>query len=139
MSLDTFYLKKCISTLSLAFQLYNESNDEGYSKELYRSAVIKEFEIILEQSGKLLKKVLKPYFHTDKISSKLYFKDVFRMAHQFNILKEDEVERWLVYRDNRNLTSHDYGVGFAESTLLLIPAFIEDSTKLAQIIEEATI
>lgn len=36
------------------------------------------------------------------------------------------VERWFSYRDNRNNTAHDYGVGFAEETLALMPKFITD-------------
>ena len=34
------------------------------------------------------------------------------------------------YRDNRNSTAHDYGVGFAESTLQLLPQFIIDARSL---------
>ncbi len=44
---------------------------------MYRSACIKEFEIILEQAGKLMRKVLKPYFHSAKAVDKLIFKDNF--------------------------------------------------------------
>ena len=36
------------------------------------------------------------------------------------------MERWFSYRDNRNNTAHDYGVGFAEETLALMPKFITD-------------
>jgi len=33
----------------------------------------------------------------------------------------EEAERWLEYRDNRNDTAHDYGEGFANDTLALLP------------------
>ena len=103
---------------------------------MYRSACIKEFELILEQSGKLLRKVLKPYFHTSKEIDKLYFKDIFRQAVLHSIITADTCERWLEYRDNRNNTAHDYGLNFAEDTLLLLPHFIIDSTELSQIIKQ---
>ena len=45
-------------------------------------------------------------------------------------------ERWLIYRDNRNSTAHDYGLGFAEETLVLLPQFIKDATALATAIDE---
>lgn len=38
----------------------------------------------------------------------------------------EEVERWFAYRDNRNDTAHDYGEGFANETMKLLPAFIID-------------
>lgn len=94
---------------------------------MYRSACIKEFEIILEQSGKLLKKVLKPYFASSKAVDMLVFKDIFRHAVLHSIIDTDSCERWMQYRDNRNSTAHDYGVGFAQDTLKLLPQFISDA------------
>ena len=47
------------------------------------------------------------------------------------------MERWLRYRDNRNDTAHDYGEDFAETTLKLLPAFIEDAKTLTGMIEQA--
>ena len=98
--------------------------------------MIKEFEIILEQSGKLLKKSLKPYFHTSKAVDRLFFKDIFRQAGLHGLLGIEEVERWLKYRDNRNHTSHDYGVELANETLVLITQFIIDAQNLVKVIEK---
>ena len=47
------------------------------------------------------------------------------------------VERWLRYRDNRNDTAHDYGEGFAETTLKLLPGFIVDARALVEIVGKA--
>ena len=38
---------------------------------------------------------------------------------------------------NHNDTAHDYGEGFAETTLKLLPDFIADAKTLADVIEEA--
>ncbi len=38
---------------------------------------------------------------------------------------------------NRNITAHDYGEGFAETTLELLPDFIADAKTLAGVIKEA--
>ena len=51
------------------------------------------------------------------------------------LLTLDEVERWFRYRDNRNNTAHDYGEQFATETLVLIPAFVQDITTLADTLE----
>ena len=132
--IDTTFLKRCILALTSAYEMLNKYSPDDIEYDIYRSAVIKEFEIILEQSGKLLKKSLKPYFHTSKAVDGLYFKDIFREAGTHGILDIEEVERWCEYRDNRNHTSHDYGVDLANNTLVLIEQFLVDADKLADIV-----
>lgn len=136
MKIDTGYFQRCISTLEKAHGLLLKSDPNLIDYDMYRSASIKEFEIILEQSGKLLKKLLKPYFHSAKEADKMYFKDIFRQAVLRSIITPQMCERWLEYRDNRNNTAHDYGVNFAEETLSLLPQFILDAAELAQIIKQ---
>ena len=102
--------------------------------EIYRNSLVKGFEMTLEQSGKLLKKRLTPYFATKKAVDLLTFKDLFRHAFKHSLLSEKEVERWLKYRDNRNNTTHDYGKSFAEETLVLIDDFIKDAYKIKDVI-----
>ncbi len=133
-TIDTTFFERCIETLTQAHQLLLTADEESISYEMYRSACVKEFEIILEQSGKLLKKCLKPYFHSAKAVDKLTFKDIYRYSGQHGLIPIEEVERWLIYRDNRNNTAHDYGVDFAEHTLLLLKQFIIDANALAQVI-----
>lgn len=133
--IDITFLERCVLALEKALELFNSSEEENILSDLYRSASIKEFEIILEQAGKLVKKCLKPYFHSSQEVDKLYFKDVFRYAAKYGIITLEECERWLQYRDNRNSTAHNYGIGFAEETLLLLPQFIEDSRALIKAIE----
>jgi hypothetical protein len=136
MILDTAYFERCISTLEKAHGLLQKADPTSIEYEMYRSASVKEFEIILEQSGKLLRKVLKPYFHASKEVDRLIFKDVFRHAVLRQIITDAACERWLQYRDNRNSTAHDYGVNFAEETLVLLPPFIADAKALAAAIQE---
>ena len=137
LKIDTAFYVKCISALERAFEMLNASQAESIEFELYRSATIKEYEIILEQSGKLLKKRLRPFFHSNKAADELYFKDIFRHAALHGLITAEEAERWLQYRDNRNSTSHDYGEKLANTTLLLIPKFIVDAKRLAKVIDAA--
>ncbi|MBK7094607.1 MAG: nucleotidyltransferase substrate binding protein [Saprospiraceae bacterium] len=136
MDIDITYYERCISTLEKAHGLLSKTNPETIDYDMYRSACVKEFEIILEQSGKLLRKVLKPYFHSGKAVDRLYFKDVFRQTVMRSIISDETCERWLEYIDNRNSTAHDYGVSFAEETLMLLPQFIGDARELAFIIKQ---
>lgn len=64
-------------------------------------------------------------------------KDLFRHAAKHGVIEVDAAERWFLYRDNRNDTVHDYGEGFAETTLKLLPEFIADANALADAIEAA--
>ncbi|TAL44391.1 MAG: hypothetical protein EPN89_14075 [Methylovulum sp.] len=74
------------------------------------------------------------YFATPKQADKLVFKDIFRYAAKYDLITLAEAERWLQYRDNRNDTAHDYGVGFADETLILLPQFIKDAYKIHAVI-----
>ena len=102
--------------------------------DIYRSACVKEFEIVLEQCGNLLKRRLRPYFASNRQADSLTFKDRFRHAVRHDLILVDSCERWFLYRDNRNDTAHDYGENFAGSTLQLLPAFISDAKSLAGVI-----
>jgi nucleotidyltransferase substrate binding protein (TIGR01987 family) len=135
-NLDTTYIKRCNLALQKAFEYLAKFEEEDIEHDMYRSAVIKEFEIILEQSGKLLKKTLKPFLHTNKAVDKLTFKDIFRQAGLHGLLSIEEVERWLKYRDNRNSTAHDYGEFLANETLVIIEQFIIDTNSLIKTIDD---
>ncbi len=134
--IDTKYLERCIEAFDRAFKELSKQDEKNISYDIFRSAVIKDFEIILEQGGRLLKKCLVKYLHTHKAVDRLSFKDIFRQAAKNGLITIEETERWLNYRENRNATSHDYGVGLAEKTLPLIPQFIDDAKALVKVIQE---
>lgn len=138
MPINTDFLVRCINTLESAFEhlQQREPTDELY--DIFRAASVKEFEIVLEQSGSLLKKRLKPYFASNRQADRLTFKNAFRHAAKHDLITVEACERWFAYRDNRNDTAHDYGEEFAETTLKLLPSFITDARDLARIIAEAT-
>ena len=103
--------------------------------DIYRAACVKEFELVLEQSGNLLRKRLAAYFSSNRQADRLPFKDLFRHAARHGLMDVEASERWLAYRDNRNHPAHDCGEDFAEQTLKLLPTFIADAKVLADMIE----
>ncbi len=133
--IETTYLKHCLLVLEAAYIKLKNCNPQEIEYDIYRLAVVKEFEIVLEQAGKLLKKCMKPYFHSPKAVNQLTFKDIFREAGKFGILEIDELQRWLDYRDSRNETSHEYGESLANQTLELIEQFLIDSKNLVDKLE----
>ena len=106
MALNTEYLERCILTLESA--------------------------LILEQSGKLLRKKISAWTPSNRAAAELTFKAVFRTAAQHGLLEADECERWLEYRDSRNDTAHQYGEGFAEAAVRQLPQFVLDAKSLAR-------
>lgn len=137
MSLSTEQLARCIKTLAISLKMMNDCDVSSVEYEIFRNAVIKGYELTLETSGSLLRKALKPYFASPRNVDKLTFKDVFRHAAKHDIINFDAVERWFAYRDNRNSTAHDYGEGFAEETLQLLPKFINDAEVLQERLNHA--
>ncbi len=136
MRIDVTFLRQCIVSLERAFQeIERYRAEDAVLYDIYRAACVKEFELVLEQSGKLLRKHLAPYFPSNREAYRLHFKDLFRRAAQHDLIDCEAVERWLTYRDNRNDTAHDYGEEFAEVTLKLLPTFISDAKELADMIE----
>ena len=137
-NIDTTFLRRCIASLERAVEgIERHEGREDVMYDIYRAACVKEFELVLEQSGKLLRKRLAAWFASNRQADRLHFKDLFRHAVRHDLLAPSVAERWLRYRDNRNFTAHDYGEDFAEATLRLLPAFIEDAKSLADMIERA--
>lgn len=130
MIVNNEYLEKCIKTLEKSYNFLKNSEEGSIEYEIYRNSLVKSFEITLEQSGKFLKKKLEPFFCTKKELDKLTFKDIFRYSNKHDLLTSEEVERWFLYRDNRNDTAHNYGENLAEETIILTESLIEDSKKL---------
>lgn len=132
MQINTEHLKRCIETLENSIILIKKAEKGSIDYEIFRNAVVKGFELTLEVSGKLMRKAIKPFFASPMEADSLSFKDLFRYGAKHGILTAEEVERWFKYRDNRKVTAHDYGEGFAEETLALMADFVLDVNRLAE-------
>lgn len=155
MPLNTTHLRRTVDTLEQAIihlQALPVQSTDADSREtkpgssvmadevlydLYRNAAIKSFELSLETAGKLLRKALKPYAVQPREVDRLVFNDVLRQAGKHGLLEIDEVSRWMKYRANRNTTAHDYGEDFANETMKLLPAYLQDARALADRLDEA--
>ena len=137
MALNVEHLMRTAATLEQALlALKNTGPTDEIMFDLYRNAAIKSFELSLETSGKLLRKALKAYGGAPRSVDSLVFNDVLRHAGKHAIFDEAAVTRWLAYRANRNSTAHDYGEGFANDTLKLLPAYLQDVRALAAKLQE---
>ena len=138
MSIDTAFLRRRIRSLELALgEVGKHRKENDFLYDVFRAACVKEFELVLDQSGKLLRKRLAAFFASNRQADRLVFKDLFRHAAKHGLMDPDAVEHWLQYRDNRNDTAHNDGEDFADATLKLLPAFVVDAKALADTIEAA--
>ena len=80
MTVNTEFLIRCVNTLDSAFTQLRSRGQDDELYDIFRAASVKEFEIVLEQSGSLLKRRLRPYFASNRQADRLTFKDVFRHA-----------------------------------------------------------
>jgi hypothetical protein len=136
MSLNVEHLRRTTDTLEEAItRLAAVASVQDTLYDLFRNAAVKSFELSLETTGKLLRKALKLYGGSPREVDSLVFKDLFRHANKHGLLDEAAVERWFAYRANRNTTAHDYGVGFANETLKILPAYLQDARALADTLQ----
>lgn len=136
MSINTDYVTRCITTLETALERLRHYEQVSLDYDIFRAACVKEFEVVLEQSSRLLQRRLQPFFTSDRQVRDFTFAETFRNASTLGLLSPEECQRWLEYRANRNRTAHDYGAGFAEVTLKLLPSFIEDARALTRMVAE---
>lgn len=133
--LNTDHLKRCIQTLDMSLRMYQEAEQDSVDSEVFRNAVVKGYELAQETAFKLLRKALKEFGHGGQKLNGLIVRELLRLAAQHGLMTLEEVERWFVYRANRNNTAHDYGEGFAKETLVLLPGFMVDITHLAEVLD----
>jgi nucleotidyltransferase substrate binding protein (TIGR01987 family) len=136
MNLRTEHLARCLQTLEKSLEQLKRAPTDSIDYEIYRNAVVKGFELTLETGGKLLRKAIKTYTGNPRAVDELSYKEVLRHAARHGLLDTTAVERWFAYRDNRNSTAHDYGKGFAEETLALMPDFLRDARCLETTLRE---
>lgn len=103
---------------------------------MYRAACVKEFELIVELAGKALRRHIQSFYAHKASVFRLTYKDVFRQAARHCRIDTRTCERWLVYRDLRNETAHDYGEDYANNVLKVLPTLISDASALANLVEE---
>ena len=94
--INTEYLHRYLETLKKSYFLLKQSKEGSIDYEMYRNSLVKGFEMTIEQSAKLLRKKLAPYFASKRAVDSLTFKDLFRYANKHSLFTGDEVERCLV-------------------------------------------
>ncbi|MGH8586495.1 MAG: nucleotidyltransferase substrate binding protein [Gammaproteobacteria bacterium] len=136
MTIDTDHLDSCVRTLGSdhRWTATDRPNRAASIKRSSETSLSIGYELTQETSFKLLKRALQDFGHGRRKLDATPVKEILRLSALHGLMTLEEVERWFAYRDNRNDTAHDYGEGFANETLKLLPAFIVDVRTLEAIL-----
>ncbi len=130
MKLDFSPLKKALSSLDKAIiRAKKEKSDD----EL-RDAVIQRFEYTFELCWKMLKRQLEQEFPTPSEIDHFSYRELLREAAERGII--EDVQKWMIYREFRNLTSHIYDERKAQQVFAEALNFYLDANSLHQILEK---
>jgi nucleotidyltransferase substrate binding protein (TIGR01987 family) len=136
MSLDLSSLHRAIISLQNAIEVSTDKNlyDKLNSKQknTMRAGLIQNFEFTYELSWKMIKRWLENNVSSDygQVSNK----ELFRRAGQYNLI--NNVEKWFVYHEARNKTSHIYDEEVADAICKIAIEFGNDAQRLIQNLEK---
>ncbi len=116
MKTDFSSLQKAFDSLQFSFDFYQKSSDERV-RSIARDSVIQRFEYSVETARKLMSRYLQNEYGKSK--DELKTKNVFRFMEGYG--KIQNWERWSLYMERRNDTSHEYDEAKADELMALIP------------------
>ncbi len=124
MEMDLSALAKAIESLDRAV-----TRSMAFPEDLeVRDAVIQRFESTYELAWKMLKRRLEADHPSPQAVDQMSFKALLREAAQRGLVRD--VERWIVYREARNTTSHTYNEEAASSVHKVAVEFLEEARML---------
>ena len=136
--INTDNLTRSVNTLQLALEGLREQEPGELIYDVYRSACLNEFQVVIELTATLLRRRIKPYFATVRQLNDLTFGQVFREATRLHLISLDECHRWLNYRDHHDTIAHRYGREFAKDALTVLLPLIEDARRIVEVIGAET-
>lgn len=108
-----------------------ETNDEAV-----RDSVIQRFEFTYSIALKTLRKYfIERAFILEEVNQ-MSFNEMIRTASQLNLIKSN-LEKWTIYREMRNMTSHTYDEKIALQVVSVIPDFSDEITYLLTKLKES--
>lgn len=134
MGIDTSHLRRLMETLEASLAMLRGCGPASLEYEVFRNAAVKGFELTQETCGALLRKAMKGFASGREIDAMSY-KDLLRGAAKHGVISTEMAERWIVYRDKRNVLAHEYGQQFADDAIAVLPDFLKDAKAIVEILE----
>lgn len=135
MSLNYANLQKAITALENGIYVYNKKYNmvEDTEIEVIKSGIIQNFEVAYEISWKLMKKYLEANIGVTAVDG-VSRKELFRIAAQNKLI--EDIEKWFIFHEARNMTSHDYDGQKAEEVFKIAMEFLPYAKKLQERLEK---
>ncbi|MDR1243801.1 MAG: nucleotidyltransferase substrate binding protein [Endomicrobium sp.] len=121
MNLDLSSFNKAIKSLKEAAVEFNKDKTNVFVKD----SIIQRFEYTYELSHKTLKRFLEKSQFSSQNIDEMSFADIVRTANEKGLLLND-LEKWAIYRQKRNVTSHTYNEIKADEVISIVPDFLEE-------------
>ena len=131
-TLDISALENAENRLNEMLARYKkEANDEAV-----RDSVIQRFEFTYSIALKTLRKYfIERAFILEEVNQ-MSFNEMIRTASQLSLIKSN-LEKWTIYREMRNMTSHTYDEEIALQVVSIIPDFSDEITYLLTKLKES--
>lgn len=111
---------------------YNKEHED----EAVRDSVIQRFEFTYSIALKTLRKYfIERAFVLEEVNQ-MSFNEMIRTASQLNLLVSN-LEKWIVYREMKNMTSHTYDEEIALQVVSIIPDFSKEIAYLITRLKES--
>ncbi len=130
-NLNLSLLKNSFQTLVESYNDYSRQEDEKL-RTYIKDSCIKRFEYTYETVKKIMNKFLKKEY--DKNERDLTINNIFREMYNLGFI--ENFENWVLYREKRNMTSHEYNLENTYQIMDIIPSFIKDAEFFINKLEE---
>ncbi len=126
MILDLTNLEKALSQLEKSLNYLNSdlARNDSDLRDQFRGASIQAFAFTYELAIKLLRRQLEQIVPSPAELRAMAFMDLVRTGAEAGLV--DDVARYRLYRERRNLTSHTYDEERAEEVLSALEPFVAD-------------
>lgn len=132
-SLDLTSFEKAHASLAAVLAVVPADETQEVLK---RDATIQRFEYTYEIACRMLKRYLETASPSPATIDELGFRDLLRVGAEAGLIRDPE--KWFVFREMRNITSHAYDEKKAVKICAVIPGFVEESKFLLVVLRERT-
>jgi nucleotidyltransferase substrate binding protein (TIGR01987 family) len=126
MYLDLTHLEKAVSQLegSLGYLKSDLAHSDSGLREQFRAAAIQAFEYTYELAIKMLRRQLEQIVANPAELRAMAFMELIRTGAEAGLV--EDVARYRLYREKRNITIHVYDEERAEEVLAVLEPFLAD-------------
>ncbi|MDF1761644.1 MAG: nucleotidyltransferase substrate binding protein [Coxiellaceae bacterium] len=130
MKLDITAITKASASLEEAVARSKKEKDDA----IVRDAVIQRFEYSYELAWKMMRRQLEVDSENPEQIDQMSYRELLRDAAEKGLLAE--VDQWVIFRQQRNISSHTYNEDKAISVYGTAVQFVEALQKLVTVLEQ---